>query len=121
MPDVAPDAPYVHVVLISFHSHVPAGDRLDALERFKELGQSWGGRKAGVLFWQVSTNLDRRKNHDVFALTIFASEQAFKSYAAHPLHRAFAARLSAIADWVVGDMFVEAASWSRRTDADCVR
>ena len=99
MPDVL-----VHVVLATFHSHVPEQERARLQQQQADLGAACGGATAGILHWTSGWNLDQRKNYHLVEFSVFADEAAFQRFKAHPAHRAFAEEMRQAADWVVGDI-----------------
>jgi hypothetical protein len=99
----------VHVVLIRFRPEASAEAREaihDALARLPDL---CGGSAAGIVYWRSGWNLDRRKGFDLMEFALFEHRAAFEAFRAHPAHQAFSARLSKLADWVVGDLGADAA------------
>jgi hypothetical protein len=94
----------VHVVLISFRDGVPADARRRFLTHHQSLGARCGGQTAGITYWQVSENLDQRKNWHLVQFSVFRDREALSRFAEHPEHIEAGAELRDIADWVVGDV-----------------
>lgn len=102
--DLASSKLLVHVVLISFRDGISADTRRRFLERHQSLGTRCGGLAAGIAYWQVSENLDQRKNWPAIQLSLFHNRDALRRFAAHPEHVKAGEELREIADWVVGDV-----------------
>lgn len=102
--DLASSPLVVHVVLISFHDGVSAEARRQFLSHHQSLGTRCGGADAGIVYWQVSENLDQRKNWHAVQLSLFRDRAALTRFAAHPEHRKAGEALREIADWAVGDV-----------------
>lgn len=102
--DLAISKLLVHVVLISFHDEISADARRRFLTHHQSLGARCGGLAAGIAYWQVSENLDQRKNWHAVQLSIFRDREALRRFAEHPEHIKAGAELREIADWVVGDV-----------------
>lgn len=102
--DLASSPLVVHVVLISFHDALSADARHRFLTRHQSLGARCGGLAAGIVYWQVSENLDQRKNWHAVQLSIFRDLDALRRFSAHPEHVKAGEELRDIADWVVGDL-----------------
>jgi hypothetical protein len=98
------DSALIHVVLIAFREVATAEDRDWALSAYKELGKKCGGPAAGILYWQVAENLDKRKGWHLVELAVFRDADALLRFRDHPDHLATGERLRKIADWVVGDI-----------------
>ena len=94
----------VHVVLISFREGVSVETRRQFLEHHQSLGARCGGLAAGIAYWQVSENLDQRKNWHAVQLSVFRDHEALSRFAAHPEHLKAGEQLRKIADWAVGDV-----------------
>ena len=94
----------VHVVLISFRDAASVAQREEILDAYRSLGERCGGAQAGILFWQVGPNFDLRKNWHLVELAIFRDDDALQRFRRHPAHAALTSRLSALADWAVGDL-----------------
>lgn len=101
-----PDA-FLHIVLTKFRKEIPDARRQDMQRRLAALGDVCGGREAGILVWRGTWNLDQRKSYHLMELGLFADEAAFLRYRGHPAHAEFAAEMSQIADWVVGNMALD--------------
>jgi hypothetical protein len=93
----------VHVVLISFRKGASPDDRQWASSTLQRLGKACGGESAGILFWQVSDNLDQRKNWHLVEFAIFRENEALQQFRMHPAHVEVSERLRAFADWAIGD------------------
>ena len=102
--DLAQSKVLVHVVLISFRVGASEDTRRRFVERHKSLGARCGGLAAGISYWQVSENLDQRKNWHLVQLSVFRDRAALSQFAEHPEHLKAGAELREIADWVVGDV-----------------
>ncbi|WP_370677443.1 Dabb family protein [Pleomorphomonas sp. PLEO] len=102
--DLATSKLLVHVVFISFHEGISAETRRRFLDHHQSLGTRCGGPNAGISYWQVSENLDQRKNWHLVQFSVFRDRQALSQFAEHPEHIKAGAELRAIADWVVGDV-----------------
>ncbi|MBS1165328.1 MAG: Stress responsive Barrel Domain [Proteobacteria bacterium] len=102
--DLASSKLLVHVVLISFRDGVSADTRRRFLEHHQSLGARCGGAEAGIAFWQVSDNLDQRKNWHAVQFSLFADREALTRFAQHPEHLKAGEALREIADWMVGDV-----------------
>jgi hypothetical protein len=94
----------VHVVLATFHPHVSEVERARLQLQQASLGAACGGEVAGILHWTSGWNLDQRKNYHLVEFSVFADEDAFQRFKAHPAHRAFADEMRLAADWVIGDV-----------------
>lgn len=103
-----PTSTLAHVILISFYADASQAERETTLSDFRQLGDRCGGRDAGILYWRADWNQDQRKNFQVMAMAIFADQDALSAYRLHPGHKAFAEALSRIADWIVGDLKMNA-------------
>jgi len=93
-----------HVSLISFKSDVSDETRQDSFECLQTLGENCGGKKAGIMYWEVGRNLDLRKNIHLVVISIFESEDAFQAFKQHSEHKGIGESLKQIADWWVGDV-----------------
>lgn len=102
--DLATSKLLVHVVLISFRDGVSVEARRRFLEHHQTLGARCGGLAAGIAYWQVSENLDQRKNWHAVQLSLFRDRDALSRFTAHPEHIKAGEALRDIADWVVGDV-----------------
>jgi hypothetical protein len=94
----------LHVVLVSFHEHVSQEVRAAKLAGYQSLGEACGGRAAGILLWRADWNLDQRKNFHLVEIGLFSNDDALQHFRTHPSHVAFGKDMSALADWVVGDI-----------------
>ena len=94
----------VHVVLATFHPDVPEEERARLQWLQAGLGAACGGEAAGILHWTSGWNLDQRKNYHLVELSMFADDDAFQRFKAHPAHRAFADEMRQAASWVIGDI-----------------
>lgn len=99
MPEV-----FVHLVMVSFWESVPQETRERKLADYRALGDACGGRAAGILYWDAGWNRDQRKGYHLIEFGIFSDADAFQRFRAHPVHAVFAAEMSQLADWVVGDL-----------------
>ena len=88
--------------LISFHEHASEETRTVAREACERLGEECGGKKAGILLWNVAPNLDLRKNVHLVEVALFESDDALQAFRNHPAHMKFAAVLRGAADWKIG-------------------
>jgi hypothetical protein len=94
----------VHVVLISFRENASTAQKQWVFSEYQKLAGRCGGKKAGILFWQVDHNLDQRKGWHLIELAIFRDHAALQCFRAHPSHAELTAVLREIADWAVGDL-----------------
>ena len=94
----------LHVVLVTFHDEASPDQRERLKRDMAGLGAACGGATSGILHWQADWNLDRRKGYDLMSAGVFASAECFAAYRADRAHRDFTARMSAVADWIVGDL-----------------
>ncbi|WP_036840889.1 Dabb family protein [Pleomorphomonas oryzae] len=102
--DLATSKLLVHVVLISFRDGTPADIRRRFLEHHQSLGARCGGLAAGIVYWQVSENLDQRKAWHAVQFSLFRDRAALSRFSQHPEHIKAGEELREIADWVVGDL-----------------
>lgn len=93
-----------HVILISFRKEVSVEARRQFLTHHQTLGKRCGGLAAGIAYWQVSENLDQRKNWHAVQFSLFRDAEAFRRFAAHPEHLKAGEALRDIADWAVADV-----------------
>lgn len=100
------DALLWHVVLISFRDTATQAVKQQVFDRYQTLDTDCGGSNAGIIFWKVGWNLDRRKNVDLVEVAIFQDDAALQAFRTHPKHREVTDVLSEIADWQVGDLLV---------------
>jgi len=96
--------PLVHVVLVSFHDHVPPERREELRTKQNALGERCGGRDAGILAWRSDYNLDQRKNYHLMQFSVFRDRDAFERFRVHSAHTELGAEMRELADWVVGDL-----------------
>ena len=96
--------PIWHVVLIKFHDHVEPSVREDMLKRYEAMGERCGGAAAGILYWRIGWNLDKRKNIHFVEVALFKDQAALKAFSVHPAHKENGEILRNLADWQVGDI-----------------
>jgi len=89
---------YHHVVLFRFHDATTEAQRTQALESLRALG-----RFPGACEWRVEPSLDSRKGFVIAELGVFEDESAFEAWRTSDEHRAVAAELREISDWLVAD------------------
>lgn len=92
------------MVLISFRLETPDSVRQEIYDRYQTLGEDCGGKKAGIVFWSVSRNLERRKNVHLVEFAVYESNAALQAFRAHPKHKELTDILRNVADWQVGDV-----------------
>lgn len=94
----------VHVVLISFNFTTPEKQRREIYDLYQDLARKCGGPEAGILFWQVSKNLDLRKGIHLVEMAIFRDNAALQAFRNHPAHQEIVNILKGIANWYDGDI-----------------
>lgn len=102
-----PSGVIVHSVLISFRQNVPDTQRENIISKYMILGDECGGQKEGILFWQVSKNMDQRKNWHLVELAVFRDRDALRHFQSHPAHARLGEIMSVCGDWVIGDVQIE--------------
>ena len=93
---------FCHVATISFRNVVSQDTRDEILNMLRSLGEKCGGRRFGVVSWNVGKNLDvRKKNKHIHLVevAIFEDEDAFNNFCQNPVHREAGETLAKIADW----------------------
>lgn len=95
-----------HTVLISFGDDVSEESRKKIYNLYQTLDRACGGKRAGILFWKVSRNLDQRKNVHLVEIAAFRDDAALQVFRAHPKHKEVTDLLSASPNtkWWVGDI-----------------
>jgi hypothetical protein len=99
-----PPKSIAHSVLISFRENASREQRDQIVSQYRSLGETCGGEKEGILFWQAGLNLDQRKNWHIVQLTVFRDNDALQRFRAHPAHAKLSEVMRQIADWAVGDL-----------------
>jgi hypothetical protein len=89
--------------LISFKSTTPEEVKQDVYDRYQRINEECGGKEAGILYWNVSHNLDLRKGVHLVELGVFTDNDALQKFRVHPKHKELTELLCQIADWQVGD------------------
>lgn len=92
-----------HDVLISFRDTASEDVRQEVYDRYQTLDRDCGGKEAGILFWNVSWNLDLRKNVHLVEVAVFRDDVALQAFRVHPKHNEITKILREVADWQVGD------------------
>ncbi len=93
----------IHIFLIKFKEGVTQVQKEDIYQRYQNLAKECGGKKAGILSYDVEWNQDIRKGYELCGVSVFKNEGALQKFRAHPKHKEFTTLLSQVADWVVGD------------------
>lgn len=106
-----------HTVLITFRPASTVDQREHVYRRLQALDEACGGADAGILYWQVGHNLDRRKNVHLVEIARFRDQAAFQAFREHPAHQGVVKLMREIADWVVGDLPDDAAFWAAQAVA----
>lgn len=94
-----------HVALISFYKNTPEAVRKEIYDRYQTLAEDCGGKDAGILYWEVGSNLDPRKGDHLVEISIFENDDALQRFRIHPKHKELTDILRGVADWRVGDIF----------------
>jgi hypothetical protein len=101
---------FYHAVLISFQLETSEKDRERVFQLLRDLGKRTS-QEYGVTYWSVERNLDTRpraivggRTIDVVEVGIFTSEENFKRWRTSPEHLEVAQEMSAVMDWVIGDV-----------------
>lgn len=86
--------------LVLFHVRPGTGEELisAALEGLRVLGND-----PGLLEWRIELSLDTRKGPVIVVNALFRDRDALERFRVSDAHAESAARLAAMADWVVGD------------------
>ena len=108
-----PAGALVHSVLVSFRDNASQEQRDQIVSQYRALGETCGGIKAGILFWQAGLNLDQRKNWHVVQFSIFRDNDALQRFRSHPAHAKLSEVMRPIGNWVVGRSrnYVSVADW----------
>jgi hypothetical protein len=99
-----PSGALVHAVLVSFRANASLEQREQIVSQYQTLGETCGGTKEGILFWQAGLNLDQRKNWHIVQFSIFRDNAALQRFRAHAAHAKLSEIMSPISDWAVGDI-----------------
>lgn len=106
----------LHDVGFSFPNDVSTDAVARLMQECSALSQVCGGVEAGILFWQVSPNLDPRKGFGWVEVGVFRDAESFIAFHAHLEHKVFSNRLAMFADgrakWVVFDIPIDPALFS---------
>ena len=96
-----------HTILISFKPDTPQEIQDTILSKYKILGEECGGENAGILFWTVQKNLDKRKNIHLVEFAIFKNQEALDLFKKHEKHISLIDEfLVKYCDWKVGDFIL---------------
>ena len=89
---------YRHIVLFRIRDGVADADIEGAQAALRALGSF-----PEIIQWRIERSLDERKGTVLIEDGTFADLAGFQLFHARPEHRAAGDRLSAIADWWIGD------------------
>ena len=73
-----------HIIFISFKKGTPNSIKKKIYCQYQTLGVETGGRKAGILYWNIQQNLDLRKNIQLIEFAVFKNEYALERFKNHP-------------------------------------
>ncbi len=103
-----PNKKYLHVVGFKFRDTVPHEDQAALMRECEELRIQCGGNEAGICTLVTKTNIDTRKGFTWVEIGVYANPEAFISFHAHPVHKAFSEKIAKAADvWVVLDVSMD--------------
>jgi len=96
-----------HTVLITFKEGTLPETKNTIYHLYQTLARNCGGKEAGILFWKVDWNLDKRKNVELVEVAIFENNETFQTFRSHPSHQQIVTLLAQVADWQVGDIMID--------------
>jgi hypothetical protein len=102
-----PPKAIVHSVLVCFRDIASQEQRDQIVSLYKGLGETCGGAKEGILFWQAGLNLDQRKNWHIVEFAVFRDNDALQRFRSHPAHAKLSETMRPISDWAVGDLEIQ--------------
>lgn len=92
-----------HVVLFRIYDEVDDADVDGIVADLQTLGDL-----PGILSWHVERSLDERKGRVIVEDATFESEAALDGFRVSERHRVVAERMSTMADWLIGNYWVDA-------------
>lgn len=102
-----PATQYLHVVGFMFPAELDDETQKALMKECEALLMQCGGENAGILSLVTKPNLDPRKGFSWVEVGIFKQYEDFIKFHAHPAHKAFAEKISKVADkWIVLDVSV---------------
>lgn len=96
--------PLRHIVLFRVYDDVPDADVTSIVADLGTLGDL-----PGIEAWTVELSLDERKGRVIVEDATFTSEADLENFRVSDRHAEVAARMSTMADWLIGNYWIAAA------------